>query len=108
MARRNLNVRLLAGASVALIGFLAANSVRADQTQPLTGAGAEGTEVQGVIVTAEKNQAAAMAPSKASLAQTQPEAIISHTYIEQVTPELGGWTTVVTVAPSMAGISLNG
>ncbi len=73
------------------------------------GAGAEGTEVSSIVVTAESGSAAAAAaPTKASLDQTQPESIISHGYIEQVTPETGGWTTVLTVAPSVAGISSNG
>ncbi len=73
------------------------------------GAGAEGTEVSGVVITAERGSAAAAAaPTKASLDQTQPESIISRGYIEQVTPEAGGWTTVLTVAPSVAGITSNG
>src|SRR5580698_346465 len=52
--------------------------------------------------------ATAAAPTKASLDQTQPESIISHGYIEQVTPETGGWTTVLTIAPSVSGITSNG
>ena len=109
MSRRNLiNARLMAGASLALIGFLTAGSALAAASGPMTGAGAEGTEVADVIVTAERSPAAAAAPAKASLEETQPEAIISHQFIEQVTPEAGGWTTVVTIAPSMSGISSNG
>ena len=73
------------------------------------GAGAEGTEVSSIVVTAESGSAAAAAaPTKASLDQTQPESIISRGYIEQVTPEAGGWTTVLTIAPSVSGITSNG
>ena len=73
------------------------------------GAGAEGTEVSSIVVTAEKDSAgAAAAPTKASLDQTQPESIISRGYIDQVTPETGGWTTVLTIAPSVSGITSNG
>ncbi|MDR3513028.1 MAG: TonB-dependent receptor [Caulobacteraceae bacterium] len=106
--RTHLSARLMAGASLTLIAALAAGSALAATAAPLTGTGAEGTEVSDVIVTAERNQAAATAPAKASLEQTQPEAIISRSYIEQVTPEVGGWTTVVTIAPSMSGITSNG
>ncbi len=73
-----------------------------------TSAGAEGTEVSNVIVTAERGLAAKTAPTKASLDQTQPESIISHDFIERVTPETGGWTTVVLIAPSVSGITSNG
>jgi len=92
---------------------LAADSTAAaDTTTPAPvsggGAGAEGTEVSSIVVTAESAAGAAAAPTKASLDQTQPESIISRGYIEQVTPEAGGWTTVLTVAPSVSGITSNG
>jgi iron complex outermembrane receptor protein len=74
----------------------------------MTGAGAEGTDIEGVVVTAESSRGAAEAPTKASLAQTQPESIISHKFIEQVTPETGGWTTVLAIAPSVSGLPTNG
>lgn len=74
----------------------------------MTSAGAEGTEVSNVIVTAERGLAARTAPTKASLDQVQPESIISHDFIERVTPETGGWTTVVLIAPSVSGITSNG
>ncbi|MFI4974008.1 MAG: TonB-dependent receptor [Caulobacterales bacterium] len=80
----------------------------ADTAPSTTGAGAEGTEVERVIVEAESDRAAATAPVKASLEQTQPESIISHQYIEQATPETGGWVNVVSVAPSISGIGANG
>jgi iron complex outermembrane receptor protein len=83
-------------------------ALAADDGGQTTGAGAEGQDIAGVVVTAEPNKAAEMAPSKGSLDETQPEAIITHQFIEEVTPETGGWTTVLTIAPSMAGITSNG
>ena len=80
----------------------------ADANSNTTSAGAEGTEVTSVIITAERGLAAKTAPTKASLDQVQPESIISHDFIERVTPETGGWTTVVLIAPSVSGITSNG
>jgi len=119
--------RLLAGASIALLGTalfqpaMAADppaAGAAPQTDTgagaaslpgaqTTGAGAEGTEVQSVIVTAERSIGAKTAPVKASIDETQPESIISHDFIEQVTPETGNISTVVFIAPSISGISGN-
>lgn len=72
------------------------------------GSGSEGVEVETIIVQAERTQAAAMAPSKASLDAFQPQSIISRRYIEQSTPETGDYTTSVFIAPSMSGIASNG
>jgi iron complex outermembrane receptor protein len=71
-------------------------------------AGGEGIEVHSLVVTAESTPVTATAPTKASLDETQPESIITHKYIEQATPEAGGWTTVVSIAPSIAGATSNG
>jgi len=72
-----------------------------------TSAGAEGATVETVIVTAERQIGAKAAPTKASLDQTQPESIISHEFIEAVTPDVGNISTVVFIAPSISGISGN-
>lgn len=95
----------LAWALAMAIASAATSAVAAGQT---TGTGAEGIDANAVIVTAERNRAAATAPTKASLTQTQPEAIISHQFIENFTPETGDYTTVVLIAPSLSGISSNG
>ena len=117
---RSVRTALAISASAAAMAFaLSAGSTAwaatdAADTSPIPppvsggGAGAEGTEVSSIVVTAEQGSAAAAAPTKASLDQTQPESIISRGYIEQVTPEAGGWTTVLTVAPSVSGITSNG
>jgi iron complex outermembrane receptor protein len=110
MARRNpLTARLLAGASLALIGaMMAGSALAAESSAQNTGAGAEGTEVESVIVTAERAPGAKYAPVKASLDQVQPESIVSHNFIEQITPETGNISTVIFIAPSVSGISGNG
>ncbi len=111
---RSTLARLLCGASIGLMLSAAATFAQAADApsegtaKPMTGAGAEGTDVSAVIVTAERNKAAAEAPSKGSLVETQPESIISRAFIEQVTPEVGDWTTVASIAPSMSGITSNG
>lgn len=60
------------------------------------------------MVTAESNPVTRTAPTKASLDEVQPESIITRQYIEQATPETGGWTTVLQIAPSIGGITSNG
>ena len=114
MSRRNLvRTRLMAGASFALLAAvtagaaLAADGAAPQPAAPTTGAGAEGTDIENVIVTAERGLAAKAAPVKASLEQTQPESIISHNFIENLTPENGNISTVVFIAPSISGISSN-
>ncbi len=74
----------------------------------MTGAGAEGTDVSELVVKAEANRAAKDAPAKASLEQVQPESIISRQYIEQAVSEVGDYTSVALIAPSISGIGSNG
>jgi iron complex outermembrane receptor protein len=89
----------------------AAQAADADATStadaPAVGAGAEGSEVQGLVVTAEKSEVTATAPTKGSLEETEPESIITRQFIEQATPEVGGWTSVLQIAPSIAGGPIN-
>jgi iron complex outermembrane receptor protein len=89
----------------------AADGAAADGTSPTgsaAGQGSEGTDVSELIVTAEKTQAAAAAPTKATVDAFQPQSIISHKYIEAFTPENGDYTTVVLIAPSVSGVPSNG
>jgi iron complex outermembrane recepter protein len=88
---------------------IASAGARAEDEPPIpTRTGSEGTEIQELVVTAERNAAAAGAPSKASLFETQPQSIITHTFIEQATPESGDYTTAILIAPSISGVSSNG
>lgn len=110
---RTFGWRLLA-AGVALGALTgAANAYAADaavtaNNGPGAPATAEGAEVKEVVVTVEKDPAAKAAPTKASLDEMQPESIVTHKFIEQATPETGGWTTVALIAPSVSGITSNG
>jgi iron complex outermembrane recepter protein len=106
-------VRLLMGASLFLMSAAGAHAAdvaaAAAATTPNMGsAGGEGTDVEQIVVTAERNRAAADAPAKASLDQVQPESIISKQYIEQAVSEVGDYTTVALIAPSVSGIGSNG
>lgn len=98
-------ILLTSAAMVALTPAFAAA-----QTAPkvVTTVGAEGADVQAVVVTAERDYTAATAPSKGALDETQPQSLITHKYIDQATPEAGDYTTVVLIAPSVAGVSQNG
>jgi iron complex outermembrane receptor protein len=75
----------------------------------IAGNGTEATTVEGLIVTTTaQSKASEVAPLKANLSETQPESLISGSFIHNFTPELGDYTTVVLLAPSVAGISSNG
>jgi iron complex outermembrane receptor protein len=109
---RSARGRLAATSSAAVlaVALLAAGSAHAaDAAAPAGGGtGAEGSEVSTLVVQAESTQVTSTAPTKGSLDETQPESIITHKFIEQATPETGGWTTVALIAPSVAGITSNG
>jgi iron complex outermembrane receptor protein len=77
-------------------------------TGTAAGSGSGATNVDELVVTAERSQAAAAAPTKAPIDSFQPQSIISHKFIEAFTPENGDYTSIVLIAPSMAGISSNG
>jgi iron complex outermembrane receptor protein len=111
-ARQGLGVSVAALILAASLGS-AAHAADADATAtatadtPAAGAGGEGSEVHGLVVTAEQSQVTATAPTKGSLDETEPESIITRQFIEQATPEVGGWATVLQIAPSIAGIESN-
>jgi iron complex outermembrane receptor protein len=92
-------------ALVALGAISSAGYARAGQDAHPT---AEGSSADELVVTAERNKAAAAAPSKGSVTETQPEAIISSQFIKQVVSDTGNYTNVVLIAPSMAGVGSNG
>jgi iron complex outermembrane receptor protein len=84
----------------------AADAATTDTTAP--SAGGEGQHVTELVIKAESTPVTATAPTKASLDEVQPESIITRQFIEQATPETGGWTSVLLIAPSVGGISSNG
>ena len=101
--------RLLAGASFALMlaaaGAAQAADIAATADAP-AGAATEtadfGHRVDELVVTAT-NPALAAAPVKASLAATQPQAIITRDAIEQFVPQTGDYTQIANLSPSVAG-----
>jgi iron complex outermembrane receptor protein len=110
---KTVSTRRLLAASVCVFALSwGASAMAADAAAgapgTVAGNGSEGTDVSELVITTERNQAAAAAPSKASLDETQPESIISRSFIEKFTPENGDYTTVVLIAPSIGGIASNG
>lgn len=108
MASRARNTRLLLLSTTLIMGATAHTAFAQQQKTASAGDGSEGAELTTVIVTAEAKKAAANAPSKAPLTETQPQSVISSHFIEESTPETGNWSTVVLVAPSVSGITTNG
>ena len=113
MYKSNPRRRRLASCSfaalIAAAGSLAgAGAYAQDDKASSTNAGAEGTVVTGVIITAERSKAAATAPTKASIDEVQPESIISRKFIEQATKEDGGWVDAAGISPSVSGTPANG
>lgn len=98
---------LLSGACAAAL--LGGQALAADvDSGSVAGSGSEATNVDALIVTAERYQGAAAAPTKASLDAFQPQSIVSHQFIESFTPENGDYTSVLLIAPSIGGVSSNG
>ena len=110
MTVRARNTRLFLLSTTLILGATASHAAFAQATNKTAAAGdgSEGAELTTVIVTAESKKAAANAPSKAPLTETQPQSVISSHFIDESTPETGNWSTVVLVAPSVSGITTNG
>ena len=66
-----------------------------------------GVRVKELVVTAETS-AVREAPVKAPIQAIEPTTIITHDAIDQFVPQTGDYTTVLQLAPSMAGLSFNG
>ena len=94
MTIRTYRSRILSGSALALL--FAAGAAHAgddDKTQA--------PEVTAIVVTAPKGQAADVAPVKSSLNATEPEALITRKFIEEVAPRVGDYTTTAILAVSM-------
>jgi iron complex outermembrane receptor protein len=66
-----------------------------------------GIRVDELVVTGATG-ATAVAPVKASLAATQPQAIIDRQAIDQFIPTTADYTQIVNLSPSLSGTSANG
>ncbi|HEY2011431.1 MAG TPA: TonB-dependent receptor [Rhizomicrobium sp.] len=69
--------------------------------------GASAGEVETVVITGTAFNPET-APAKASLETTEPQTIISKSYIQDSVAETGTYTTILAIAPSMTGSDLNG
>lgn len=83
-------------------GLLAAGASAAD----IIGGGT-GTGVETVVVTGTKFNAEA-APAKASLNTTEPQTILTRTYIENSVADTADYTTLLAIVPSLTGLDVNG
>ncbi len=66
-----------------------------------------GVRVDELVVTGVAG-AIAVAPSKASLAATEPQSIIDRKTIDQFVPATGDYNQVINLTPSLSGVSFSG
>jgi iron complex outermembrane recepter protein len=85
---------------------LLAMPAQAQQVAANTGSTGAG-EVETVVVTGTQFNPE-VAPAKASLETTEPQTIISKSYIQDSVAESGTYTSILAIAPSMTGTDLNG
>src|ERR1700747_2409659 len=95
------SVAILASGLCLLSGPAVAQQVAANPS------GASAGEVETVVVTGTAFNPET-APAKASLDTTEPQTIISKTYIQDSVAATGTYTTILAIAPSMTGTDLNG
>lgn len=70
-------------------------------------AGWDGSGIETVVVSGTKFNAEA-APAKASLSTTEPQTIITKTYIEDTAAATADYVNILAIVPSMSGLSVNG
>ena len=107
MARRaRLQAEALTSCSLAVLALIAglAGPASAAETASSTAVATSEREVDAVVVTAAKGQAAEAAPVASSLTAIEPEAVITRRFIEESAPRVGDYTTSAILAPSMATI----
>ncbi len=97
--------RLYGAASVGVLALVCAQGARASEVAVPTTPPAAATEVDAVIVTTPKGQAANVAPVASSLKATEPQAVITRRFIEESAPRIGDYTTTAVLAPSLSTTS---
>ena len=75
--------------------------------QMAAASGTSAGEVETVVITGTAFNPDT-APAKASLETTEPQTIISKSYIQDSVAETGTYTSILAIAPSMTGTDLNG
>jgi len=63
--------------------------------------GSQESEIEQVVVTAQKTPVDSVSTVRASLAETEPESIITRKFIEETASRVGDFTTIADFAPSM-------
>jgi iron complex outermembrane receptor protein len=93
------------GLTVSLAALMAATSVSAQTVADAAKKGKIDQELEEIVVTGTRGVAAEVAPSKASLATTQPQSIVSRSFIEQAVSLTGDSTSIIALTPSAGGAS---
>ncbi|WP_443750174.1 TonB-dependent receptor [Asticcacaulis solisilvae] len=88
--------------STLLVSLLAGAAMAQDATPSADNTDVSDASVKEVIVRAERSKAAANAPSKASLEQSQPQSIVSRPFIDQAVSETADFTSIAALSPSAA------
>jgi iron complex outermembrane receptor protein len=103
-AAMSCSVLALAAAGVL---FHAPRALAADAAPGVAETPDYGTRVNELVVTGQSG-AVKEAPGKAPIQATEPTTIITHDAIDQFVPQTGDYSSVIQMAPSMAGLSFNG
>jgi len=88
--------------SLALTGVAVVPAVMADDSVNLGTVGAQTGASEVIEVSAKRGTASAVAPTQANLEATQPESIISRSFIEEMVAPTGNYNTIIGIAPSAA------
>src|SRR6516162_6797018 len=85
----------------------AAPETQVSMNIPASTNGSAGTDIEMVIITGRKFNPE-VAPSKSSLETTEPQTIISRSYIEDSQPTTTDYVGILSIVPSMTGTDING
>ncbi|HLZ82572.1 MAG TPA: TonB-dependent receptor [Caulobacteraceae bacterium] len=97
----NRRVRRMAFATSSILALAISSGFAGKAEAAAAAAPTDVPEVAQVEVTAPPTAVTAVAPVRASLAETEPQAIITRKFIEEGAPRVGDFTTIATFAPSM-------
>ena len=93
------------GLTVSLAALMAATSVSAQSVADASKKAKIDQELEEIVVTGTRGVAAEVAPTKASLTTTQPQSIVSRSFIEQAVSLTGDSTSIIALTPSAGGAS---
>jgi iron complex outermembrane receptor protein len=107
MSLRNSKKLHCGSASLAILASCLLGAPAFAQQVAANSSGASAGEIETVVVTGTAFNPDT-APAKSSLETTEPQTIISKSYIQDSVAETGTYTTILAIAPSMTGTDLNG